>query len=148
MFPGVRAQFRKYQTIRRLIDLQVTDLLRESSKRLKKHKIHKAADVRNLPERVIAFNPGLRRMREPFKQFLNRKLYHHDKVIQMAQRAERSLKALFEAYLSHPERLPATTKKRLDQEDRYRVVCDYIAGMTDRFALDEHQRLFAPYERV
>lgn len=148
MFPHVRAEFRKYQIIRRLIDLQVTDLVRESSRRLKKYQIRKVTDVLNLPHRVIAFSPHFRQMRVPLKRFLDRKLYHHPKVTRMAQRAESSLTALFEAYLRNPEQLPRTTLKRLDHEEPHRVICDYIAGMTDHFAMEEYRKLSHPLERV
>jgi dGTPase len=66
----------------------------------------------------------------------------------MANKAYRFITSLFEIYLDRPEQLPPTTHGRLKREDKHRVICDYIAGMTDRYALDEYKKFFEPYERV
>ena len=90
------------------------------------------------------------RLRKPLEKFLLEKLYHHYRVIRMADKACRFLSDLFKLYIAKPLQLPPGPQKRLniDGEDKYVVVCDYIAGMTDRFALDEHKKLFEPYEKV
>ena len=75
-------------------------------------------------------------------------LYHHFKVERMRIKAERCLSQLFETYLKHPTLLPRKYVKKMEVIGRERVISDYIAGMTDRFALDEFKRLFEPYERV
>ena len=82
------------------------------------------------------------------KAFLFKNLYSHYKVERMRIKAERFLKMLFENYLQNPTLLPTSYQAKYDQCERERVVCDYIAGMTDRYALDEYKRLFEPYERV
>lgn len=148
LFPGVGPAFRKYQTIRRLIDLQVTDLLQESSRRLARARIRKPVDARWLPNPLVAFSDELARLRRPLKQFLHKELYHHYKVVRMADKAQRLLGALFEAYLRKPGQLPRAPQRRMEREDPYRVVCDYIAGMTDRFAMEEYRKLFHPFERM
>ncbi|MBI3317727.1 MAG: deoxyguanosinetriphosphate triphosphohydrolase [Candidatus Omnitrophica bacterium] len=145
--PRLRHEIRKYQIIRRLIDLQVTDLIEESLRRLQGHRIGSASDAQARPERVIAFSQKTKKLRIPLKIFLNEALYHHHKVVRMADKARRFLTALFEVYLAKPAQLPDTTRARLKQEDPYRVVCDYVAGMTDRYALDEYRKLFLPFER-
>ncbi len=147
-FPGMGAEIRKYQIIRRLIDLQVTDLIEESLRRIQRHRIRRPLDAQNTPQRIIAFGSTLQRLRVPLKAFLNEELYHHHKVVRMADKARRFLTALFEVYLKNPEQLPHTTRSRLKTEDPHRVICDYIAGMTDRYALDEYEKLFHPFERM
>ena len=97
---------------------------------------------------MIGFSSGMKRLRAPLKEFLDKELYHHHKVIRMAVKARRFLTALFETYLRKPEQLPNTTRARLRQEDPYRVICDYIAGMTDRYVLEEYKKLFYPFEHV
>ncbi len=146
--PKLREELRKYQIIRRLIDLQVTDLLNESARRIQRCRIRTPEDAQRIPERVVGFSPSMKIWRIPLKEFLNRELYHHHKVVRMADKARRFLTALFEAYLNKPEQLPDTTRRRLEKEDPYRVICDYIAGMTDRYALDEYRKLFYPFERM
>lgn len=147
-FPAIGPELRKYQIIRRLMDRQVTDLLQESIQRIRRLAIRRSQDALERPERVIDFSDSLKKLREPLKIFLNEELYHHYKVVRMADKAHRFLTALFEVYLRKPEQLPHTSRRRLETEDRYRVICDYIAGMTDRYALDEYKKLFHPFERV
>jgi dGTPase len=83
------------------------------------------------------------------KDFLYANMYNHYRVVRMAQKAERTLIQLFEAYLSEPAQLPDSARARLAESGHSlkRVVCDYIAGMTDRFALEEYQKLYDPMTR-
>ena len=147
-FPGISAEVRKYQIIRTLIDSQVTDLLRESSRRLRQSGIRRPADAQTSAQDTLAFSAAMDRLRIPLKVFLNKRLYHHYKVVRMADKAQRLLAALFEAYLRKPEQLPDTTRSRLEREDRHRVICDYIAGMTDRYAMEEYRKLFYAAEHL
>ena len=90
----------------------------------------------------------MREKRKSMRQFLMKNLYQHYRVIRMSDKAARFIKKLFEVYLTKPQQLPPTSQKRLKKEGPYRVICDYIAGMTDRYALDEYKKFFEPYERV
>lgn len=144
--PRLGPEARKYQVIRRLIDLRVTDLITESEARVRRWKIRKPGDAQLLRERVISAGAAMARKRAPLKEFLNREMYHHYKVVRMADKAQRFLAALFEAYLRKPEQLPDTTRSRMAREDPHRVICDYIAGMTDRYAIEEYRKLFQPIE--
>ena len=76
------------------------------------------------------------------------RLYHHYRVVRMSIKAKRFIRELFEEYLERPEQLPAEFQVKIVKEGKHRVVCDYIAGMTDRYALDEYKKLFNPYEKV
>ena len=146
-YPRLSPQLRRYQVIRRLIDLRVTDLIRESERRIQRHRIHRPAEARAIRENTIASSAAMARLRSVLKEHLHRKLYHHYKVVRMAERAHRMICALFQAYLRKPEQLPDTTRLRLNTEDPHRVICDYIAGMTDRYAMEEYRKLFYPIEQ-
>jgi dGTPase len=90
----------------------------------------------------------MRHKNSALKRFLHQRLYRHYKVERMRVKAERFLTLLFESYSKHPSLLPFEYQKKFDIFGPQRVICDYVAGMTDRFALDEYKRLFEPYERV
>ena len=82
------------------------------------------------------------------KKFLKKNLYNHHRVIRMSDKAGRLLKALFKVYSDEPQLLPPHIYAAMEDTGKERLICDYIAGMTDRFALDEYKKLFDPYERV
>ncbi|MBI3087610.1 MAG: deoxyguanosinetriphosphate triphosphohydrolase [Candidatus Omnitrophica bacterium] len=147
--PRATPEIRKYQIIRTLINRQVTELVQESAQRLKQHHIASLEDVRACAERLIAFSPALQELRNPLKAFLWTRLYHHYRVARMADKAKRFITELFGLYVNKPQQLPNTTRLRIERgEDPHRVVCDYIAGMTDRYCLEEYRKLFDPFERV
>jgi dGTPase len=97
---------------------------------------------------LIAFSPDLIKKREELRKFLTDKLYHHYRVVRMTDKAHRFVRALFEVYLARPEQLPPGSQKRLKTEGAQRVICDYIAGMTDRYAQNEYRKFFEPFEKV
>ncbi|RME33044.1 MAG: deoxyguanosinetriphosphate triphosphohydrolase [Thermoflexia bacterium] len=139
----------RHRLIRRLIGLLVTDLLTETSRRLDLWKPDSPEAVRLIPENVVAFSPEVQQMNRELKTFLLERLYRHPKVIRMQKKAERVVTELFQAYVSEPAQLPLEVQARIGEDgDLYRVVCDYIAGMTDRFALQEYAKMFDPYERI
>jgi dGTPase len=147
-YPELSDEKRKYQIIRTLINNQVTDLIGESEKNIKKFKIESAPDAKKLPAKVICFSKNMLDKRKPLRQFLLKNLYQHYRVVRMSDKASRFIKKLFEIYLAKPQQLPPTSQRRLESETPHRVICDYIAGMTDRYALDEYKKFFEPYERV
>jgi dGTPase len=148
VYPDLKGHIRKYQIIRALINTGVTDLISESEKRIGEFKIKTSEDARAFPQRVILFSQKLIEERKTLKKFLFDNLYMHHKVVRMADKSRRFIRELFNVYLSNPEQLPPNSKGRLGAEGPHRVVCDYIAGMTDRYALDEYIKLFNPYERM
>lgn len=147
-YPTLSDEKRKYQVIRALINSQVTDLILECEKNIKKFKIKSAEEAKKLPTKIITFSENMQLKRKPMQQFLMKNLYQHYRVIRMSDKAVRFIKKLFEIYLAKPQLLPPTFQKRLKSEIPHRVICDYIAGMTDRYALDEYKKFFEPYERV
>ncbi len=142
-------EIRKYQIIRTLINRQITDLVHTSAQRLTDHHIHAMEDVRRCSARLITFSEPMLALRKPLKAFLWTHLYHHYRVERMADKAKRFIGELFQLYLSKPQQLPKTTRSRIERGDNpARVVCDYLAGMTDRYCLEEYKKLFDPFERV
>jgi dGTPase len=139
---------RKYLVIRGLINLQVTDLIAHTQSEISRRKIKKYTDVHKLDSKLVDFSSKVKQLRKPLRQFLMQKLYHHYRVVRMSTKAKRFIRELFCEYLKRPAQLPSEMQCRIPREGVRRVVCDYIAGMTDRCALDEYKKLFNPYEKV
>ncbi|TAM39612.1 deoxyguanosinetriphosphate triphosphohydrolase [bacterium] len=139
---------RKYLIIRSLINLQVTDLIQETRRNILRFKVKKYADVGKRRERIVDFSREVRALRKPLREFLMQRLYHHYRVMRMSIKAKRFIRELFREYLRAPAQLPSEVQLKIPKYGLRRVVCDYIAGMTDRYALDEYKKLFNPYEKV
>ena len=139
---------KKYLIIRSLIDAQVTDLIQEAEKRINRLKLKSYLEVKKIDEKIISFSKDMLKLRKPLRGFLMEKLYHHYRVIRMSNKAKRFIQELFKVYIDRPGQLPPQIQKRISVDGKRRVVCDYIAGMTDRYALDEYKKLFDPYEKV
>lgn len=144
---------KRHRVIRRLINAVVTDLLSESTRRIQAMLKQRAGaaiadDVRRWPELLIGYPPETEQMNQELKSFLYERVYFHPRVLRMAEKAERVVGDLFEAYIQEPNLLSEGARQRLESAPLSRVVCDYIAGMTDRFALAEHARLCNPHERA
>lgn len=138
----------KSQTIIQIINQQVTDLITQILKEIAQKRINSVEDVRVLGKPIARFSPDMNKKNTELKKFLNKNLYNHHRVIRMADKAGRLLKALFKVYSDEPQLLPPHVYAAMEDTGKERLICDYIAGMTDRFALDEYKKLFDPYERV
>lgn len=147
-YPALATERHVYQTISHLIGIFIDDVVVTSRSQLAEHNIVTLEQVRRHPRRLVGFSPSLQRKNKELKQFLYRQLYRHFKVERMRVKADRFLTMLFESYRQNPTLLPRREQERFERFSCERVICDYIAGMTDRFALDEYKRLFEPYERV
>jgi dGTPase len=145
-YPHLNDEIKKYQIVRFLIDLQVQDVIEQAEQNLNQLDINSVDQVRSCPQKLLAFSPQINKKRQELREFLNKELYQHYKVVRMSSKARRFVQELFQCYTSNPEQLPPTSRGRLKDENVYRVVCDYIAGMTDRYAQDEYLKLFQPYE--
>jgi dGTPase len=139
---------RKYLAIRSLINMQVTDLIRQTESNIEKFKLKSYPDVKKLDKKVVTFSNEMLNLRRPLREFLMDRLYLHYRVVRMSAKAKRFIQELFKVYIDNPEQLPSDTQKRIAKDGARQVVCDYIAGMTDRYALDEYKKLFDPYEKV
>jgi len=145
---GLSDEKRKYLIIRSLIDLQVTDLIKETENKILRSGLKSHMDAKKLKEKVVVFSPKLLEARQPLRDFLKERMYNHYRVARMSNKAKRFIKELFEVYVEKPQQLPPVHQRLIPERGKERVVCDYIAGMTDRYALDEHKKLFDPYEKV
>jgi len=141
----------RYQMVKVLIDMQVKDLLNATYERLQALKFKSAQDVKKHKDYVVGFSKPMHQEREFLQQLLNEKLYHHWRVERMTTKARRIIRDLFDVYLKNPKQLPYSIyarDKKFSTPQKYAIICNYIASMTDRFALDEHKRLFDPYQKV
>jgi dGTPase len=129
------------QTIVALINHLATDLIEASAGRLRAAHLDSVAAVRMRPSPLVGFSPEVQGDKADLKNFLQVNLYSHPRVLQATQRAQRILGELFRLYRQDPRRLPAHVVARFGEEGEARAIGDYIAGMTDRFALAEHRRL-------
>jgi dGTPase len=134
--------------VRALIDWQVTDLLFETQRRLQAERIQSMADVRACPTLLVGPSPEVRGLKEELEAFLHERVYRHHRVMRMAMKGQRLLDQMFTEFCRVPCLLPDRYQKRVEKNGLQRVVCDYLAGMTDRFAQDEYLRLFQPYTPV
>jgi dGTPase len=135
------AEFRAY-VIRCLIDRQVADVIRTSSARIDASGVRSADDVRAQAKPLIACSDSLRRANLQLRKFLYKNLYYHPKVAGANSAACKMLGDVFGAYLKKPGLLGEATARRVEEVGLHRTVCDYVSGMTDRYLLDEHARLF------
>lgn len=131
--------------VRALIDWQVTDLLEQTRLRLRQAGIRTIADVRAAPGILVAPGEEVRSLKAELERFLHERVYRHHRVMRMANKGRRILHQLFEELSANPSLLPERYQARIGQAPVRQVVCDYLAGMTDRFAQDEYLRLFQPY---
>lgn len=148
-YTKIQDPIRRYQIIRRLISLLVDDAIGESQKKLETNHIEGLSDVRDSAIRLIDFSDGLKKKRLPLRKFLKSELYNHYRVNRMSDKARRFIKEIFQAYIKNITMLPKEHQKKINKSNnKYVVICDYIASMTDRYALDEHEKLFNPYKKV
>lgn len=138
----------RHRFIRWLVGRAVTDFVTATDRRLRELNIDSVAALRAVGKPVIAFSPEIERQNRILKDYLMENFYRHYRVVRMVAKAERVLEELFTAYMNKPGLLPKTVCARMEKEAQARVICDYIAGMTDRFALQEYQRLFDPGTQV
>ena len=148
-FPDVEPRIVRYQTTRRIIDTFVVDLIETTERAMRERGIDSIEAVRAVKPKLVDLSPRIAEQVRELKAVLFERLYDHYRVKRMAVKADRIMTGLFETYMSEPRQMPPHVHRRIGQgEATPRVVADYIAGMTDRFALDEYKKLFDPYEKV
>jgi dGTPase len=154
-YPGLAARRLVFEILRRMINRLVTDLIESSAARLRDSGVGSIADVREHPTPLIGFSDTTRELNYALKAFLREHVYRHYKVRRMTSKARRVVGALFDAFFNDPSLMPDEHRETGVQLEtaqgsagRARAVADYIAGMTDRYAILEHRRLFDPSERT
>ncbi len=134
------------QVVRRLIGIQVADLIEETGRRIEAAGIETVDDVRAARAPLVGLSDELKAEKAALKRFLFDRVYRHYAVCRMAEKAKRFITGVFEELIRYPKSLPPDFRAWADEVGLQRAVADYVAGMTDRFAQKEYQRLFAPFE--
>ena len=137
----------RHRMIRHLVGLLVTDMIKGTDARLKESKVNSAMDIQKLKHNVVGYTEEMQRRNRELKDFLYKKLYRNYRVVRMQVKAERIISDLFHAFRSEPTTLPEHVQFFIEKRGLERTICDYIAGMTDRYAIEEHQKMFNPTEK-
>ncbi|PYQ03930.1 MAG: deoxyguanosinetriphosphate triphosphohydrolase [Acidobacteria bacterium] len=145
---GIDERIMRHQVVRRIINRCIRDLLETTRRQIDGAGVKSVEDVRGAGRRLVGYSPDMAGHVRALKDFLFKNMYRHYRVVRMGDKAGRILRDLFQSFVAEPLQLPPHYHERVEREGPHRVVCDYIAGMTDRFALDEHRKLFDPAVRV
>ena len=147
-YPDALPKLKFSECLRRILDRMATDLIHASGHRIRAARVHRASEARQYPERLLGLSAEANTERRATKQFLHEYLYSSPILSQDREHLEDVISELFRYWMSHPEELPSSYQEQLEIEKPERVVCDYIAGMTDNFILREHEaRLGEPNRR-
>jgi len=147
-YKNLSQEIKRSEIIRFLINAQVTDIVENTLKSLERSKIRTLEDLDSIKKNIVGFSRTMNSKRRLLKTVLEEKLYKHYRVVRMTDKAARFLKILFRLYVDNPEQLPPQAFERIKKYGKETAICDYIAGMTDRYALDQYKKFFEPYERV
>ncbi len=140
-FPSLDGKRFQSYVVRTLIDHEVADLVDASHARIVEAGLQSADDVRRHPKSLIGYSPALRKANAQLRKFLYQNLYYHPDVSGPNQRGCDMIETVFQAYMSDPARMGARTSERIGDEGIPRTVCDYVSGMTDRYLMEEYDRL-------
>ncbi|MCB1431153.1 MAG: deoxyguanosinetriphosphate triphosphohydrolase [Alphaproteobacteria bacterium] len=144
-YPGIDMDRTVHETVRRVMGAMIRDVIAEIQTRAGRYRPGSAADVRAMAQPLATFGPQMAELNRVLQSFLRERMYRHPRVMQIMDRAQRVVRDLFEAYMADPTLLPSNWRAAAIPDDRQRYarqVCDFIAGMTDRYALDQHKHLF------
>ena len=138
----------RYAIVRKLIGRCVNDVVQASAERIEASGAASPLDARRADRRLVGFSDGMEALQKELGSFLMRSFYRHYRVMRMQSKAERCVSRLFTAFTRDPRQLPPGYQAAAEREGLHRTVCDYIGGMTDRYAQDEYRKLFYPFERL
>ncbi|MGQ9848523.1 MAG: deoxyguanosinetriphosphate triphosphohydrolase [Aggregatilineaceae bacterium] len=138
----------RHRMIRRMLGIEIDDVIAATGAVLEELKPESPQAIQRLPYNVVRHSEELKRLNAELKSFLYQSMYRHYRVVRMAVKAERFITQIFETYIEEPQQLPPSVQQAAEERGLYRAVTDYIAGMTDRYALQEWQRLFDPFTRT
>ncbi|MEP7200206.1 MAG: deoxyguanosinetriphosphate triphosphohydrolase [Chloroflexota bacterium] len=147
-FAGKFNDMVRHRVIRHLVNVLVSDVVDETLRQIAERGITTVAGVRQQDAKIARYSPAIHEQNKQLKAFLYDNFYRHPRVMRMSYKAHQILTRLFNAYCEQPRILPKPTQQKAQAASVERVVCDYIAGMTDRFAVQEYKKLFDPEERV
>ena len=138
----------RHRIIRRMLGIEINDVIEATGQILAQFDLPSPDALQRLPHNVVVHSDELNRMNRELKSFLFSEMYRHHRVVRMAVKAERFITQLFQTYTDEPAQLPPSVQQAADKRGLPRAITDYIAGMTDRYALQEWQRLFDPFTRA
>ncbi len=147
-YTDLKGDLVRHAVVRDLIGYYIEDCLKTTDRKLQTLGINNVDDVRHAERSLCSLSVDGQSEFDTLKAFLLKNMYKHYRTIRMQEKARIIITGLFTSYMTTPEQLPGWIQSKIDRDSKARVVCDYIAGMTDRFATDEHQKLFDPYTRV
>ena len=142
-YTGLDFKLKKYQVVRSIINELISDFRKATLKNLKKHQIGNVDDVRSAPTRIATFGKEVAEKNKELKHFLHKNMYSHRKVLRMEFKADLTLEGIFEAYTKMPGLLPESVHENSQWGSLERRICDYVSGMTDRYAINEHKNLYS-----
>ncbi|SRR6266700_1653586 len=143
LYPNAPEKLRFNETLKRVLDRLVSDLISHSGKLITDSGVKSEDEVRRFPRRLFAFSPAVEEERRQIKAFLYQNVYESQVLQADHKQAEQVISDLFEFFMNSPEELPDSYQEKMQHEQLYRIVCDYIAGMTDSYILEQHRR-FCP----
>jgi dGTPase len=142
-YTGLDFKLKKYQVVRSIINELISDFRQATLDNLHHHQVGTLHDVRHAPFRIAAFGKEVAEKNKELKLFLHKNMYSHRKVLRMEFKAELTLEGIFKAYTKMPGLLPEPVQKNLQGASLERRICDYVSGMTDRYALNEYKNLYS-----
>ena len=148
LYPGAPDKLKFNETLKRVLDRLVSDLISHTRELVASAGVNSAGDVRQHPKRLAAFSPEIDRERKQVKQFLYENLYYSSVLRADKEQGEQVIGDLFDFFMSSPSDLPGSYQAKAQQEPLYRVVCDYLAGMTDNYVQEQHRRFCTGSRRV
>ncbi len=149
-YPNLDARRRVHEVVRRIINLLVADVLTQTQQNIAEYNIKSVEDVRNVGKQLVHFSDNVVAYNRELKAFLKERMYRHYKVNRMTSKARRVVRELFTFFINEPDCLPTEWKEQAENAEKFakaRLVADFIAGMTDRFALQEHRRVFDVWDK-
>lgn len=138
----------RHRIIRRMLGIEINDVIEATGLFLSQFDLPSSDALQRLPHNVVVHSDELNSMNRELKSFLFNEMYRHHRVVRMAVKAERFITELFHTYTTEPDQLPPSVQQAAEKRGLPRAITDYIAGMTDRYALEEWQRLFDPFTRA
>ncbi len=141
-YPAAPEKMKFNETLKRLLDALVTDVIKTMRKRVRKLRLHSVEQVRSYPTRLAGLSPAMARQNRRLKEFLHQNLYSHQEVGSERKKIVKCVEKLFEFFMEHPRSLPPSYLAKTQQDPTHRVVCDYIAGMTDNYLMVKYRKHF------
>jgi dGTPase len=139
IYPNAPPKLKFYETLKRVLDHLVSDLILNTRQRIASAGVRSANAVRRHPERLFAFSDAVEQERQQTKAFLYQNLYFSSALEADHQKAEQVISELFEFFMKSPGELPPNYQEKMNHEPLHRIVCDYLAGMTDNYIQEQHR---------